>query len=311
MQGQKPFTAWDNLQSNEQAETDLDDGFSLSVEPIKKKEPSFAEKQNQYLQACHGDLFDPNKRKIDLSEICDAVHVKWVGKSSDTGMSGTIEIKKHAIKDRQIIEWLENRELYEMWEQEQKKTSRKTTTASKRKPRAIGEDGFKVPKEPKPKKPKIAKKDQNQNGKPAENNTELGSMLHQVSQKLRNEDIKQQFKQVGFFKKKRSDLIGVNQVKIEGGLIKYEYSNKFNLRVNNFRRGGGGKSGEAYSSLDKYVQEQNLREAQALQKDRVKYEEQNALLGVKQENGIKSEVVKNEDGSVIEPDCYIEKIDYT
>ena len=127
-------------------------------------------------------MVDPNKRKIDLSEICDAVHVNWVGKSSDKGMSGTIIIKKHAIKDRQIIEWLENRELYEMWEQEQKKTSRKTTTAPKRKPRAVGEDGFKIPKEPKPKKPKPAKKDQNQNGKPVEDNTELGSMLQQVSQ---------------------------------------------------------------------------------------------------------------------------------
>ena len=52
-------------------------------------------------------------------------------------------------------------------------------------------------------------------------------------------------------------MIGVNQIKIEGGLIKYEYSNKFNLRVNNFRRGGkSNKKGEGvFTGLDKYVQE--------------------------------------------------------
>ena len=45
-------------------------------------------------------------------------------------MIGTIEILKFAIKDRSLIEWLENRELYEMWESEQKK-SRKTAPKKK------------------------------------------------------------------------------------------------------------------------------------------------------------------------------------
>ena len=55
-------------------------------------------------------------------------------------------------------------------------------------------------------------------------------------------------------------MIGVNGVKIEGGLIKYEFTNKFNIRVNNYRRGGH-KKGEEFSSLDKYVHDQNIREA--------------------------------------------------
>lgn len=50
-------------------------------------------------------------------------------------------------------------------------------------------------------------------------------------------------------------MIGVNAMKIEGGLIKYEFTNKFSIRINNFRRGGGKKKGEAFSSLDKYVHE--------------------------------------------------------
>ena len=52
-------------------------------------------------------------------------------------------------------------------------------------------------------------------------------------------------------------MIGVNGVKIEGGLIKYEYSNKFNMRVNNFRRAGKGVGG-TFTGLDKFVQELNL-----------------------------------------------------
>jgi len=49
-------------------------------------------------------------------------------------------------------------------------------------------------------------------------------------------------------------MIGVNQVKIEGGLIKYEYSNRFNIRVNNFKRGGT-KAGETFTGLDKFIHE--------------------------------------------------------
>ena len=81
--------------------------------------------------SCHPGLVAPESRKIDLAEVFDAVQVKWIGSSSMAGMKGTIEIKKEAIKDRQLVEWLENRELYEMWEQEQKKTSRKAASKGK------------------------------------------------------------------------------------------------------------------------------------------------------------------------------------
>ena len=39
-----------------------------------------------------------------------------------------------------------------------------------------------------------------------------------------------------FLAKKRIDMVGINNLKIEDGLIKYEYGNKFHLRVNNYRR---------------------------------------------------------------------------
>jgi len=34
-------------------------------------------------------------------------------------MAGIVEISKKAIKDKLVIEWLENRELYNLWEREE------------------------------------------------------------------------------------------------------------------------------------------------------------------------------------------------
>ena len=44
-------------------------------------------------------------------------------------------------------------------------------------------------------------------------------------------------------------MVGLNPVSVQHGRIKYEYSNKFNLRVHNFRKGASGQ----YSSLDAFV----------------------------------------------------------
>ena len=103
-------------------------------------------------------------------------------------------------------------------------------------------------------------------------------------------------------------MVGVNSVKIEGGLIKYEVNNKFNIRVSNFRRGGGKKVSDtqAFSSLDKYVQEQNLQDAQQSHVRKLKKEENAQTDGssVKQEAcsediktiNVKTEGVKSETG---------------
>jgi hypothetical protein len=48
----------------------------------------------------------------------DRVKIKWEGNSSGK-MVGTVEINKKAIKDKLFIEWLENRELYNLWEREE------------------------------------------------------------------------------------------------------------------------------------------------------------------------------------------------
>lgn len=40
-------------------------------------------------------------------------------------MHGIIEIKKAAIKDKGLIGWLENRLLYDAWEEEKKKNDEK------------------------------------------------------------------------------------------------------------------------------------------------------------------------------------------
>ena len=85
--------------------------------------------------------------------------------------------------------------------------------------------------------------------------------------------------------------------KIEDGLIKFEYSNKFNIRVNNFRS----KGQQTYTPLDRIVQA--IKEHQQPNKNNVKQEVQDI-----EKLKIKSEIeVKSEDQS----DCFIEKIDYT
>ena len=52
-------------------------------------------------------------------EVLDPVKIKFEG-STAKGMKGTIIITKKAIKDKKFIQWLENKELYAAWEQEQK-----------------------------------------------------------------------------------------------------------------------------------------------------------------------------------------------
>ena len=139
MQGSAP-PYWEHQKDNIEKED-----LALRIEPIKKKEPTFEERQNMYMQGQHPGLVAPMDRNIDLATEYDAVNVKWVGSSSSSAMSGTIEIKKLAIQDKQLIEWVENRELYHIWESEQKKTRK---AAPKRK-LADGE---------KPQKPKTATK---------------------------------------------------------------------------------------------------------------------------------------------------------
>lgn len=51
-------------------------------------------------------------------------------------MTGLIIIKKRAIKDPMLLEWIQNRELYERWEKEckptvQKKNKQPSTTKKK------------------------------------------------------------------------------------------------------------------------------------------------------------------------------------
>ena len=107
-------------------------------------------------------------------------------------------------------------------------------------------------------------------------------------------------------------------MKIESGLIKYEYTNKFNLRVNNYRRGGH-KAGENYSSLDKFVQEQNQQYAQEVEaRSIMKQELARQECHIKEEPDRDRKVikhdpdgVKDEIGGASEPDCVIEKIDYS
>jgi hypothetical protein len=68
---------------------------------------------------------------------------------------------------------------------------------------------------------------------------------------------------------------------VEDGLIKYEYTNKYNLRVNNFRSKGG-----VYTPLEKIV---------------------NAL----NEQPLPQQPLKSEVKLEPSEDCFIEKIDYT
>ena len=106
-------------------------------------------------------------------------------------------------------------------------------------------------------------------------------------------------------------MVGVTPVSIQDGRIKYEYSNKFNLRVHNFRRGASGQ----YSSLDAYVHNMNRKEVEETELKRIKKEEARGPRGqVKDEHSVKGEYIKGEGDGVKEeeglstsemPDCFI------
>lgn len=57
-------------------------------------------------------------------------------------------------------------------------------------------------------------------------------------------------------------MIGINPIKIEHGQVKYEYTNKFSIRVRNLKHGAKGASSK-YTSLDSYVHSLNQQEAEA------------------------------------------------
>ena len=61
----------------------------------------------------------PTQKAIDMTEF-DAVQVKWEGSSSSRQMKGTLIISKAAIRSKDFIEWIENREMYEIWEAQNK-----------------------------------------------------------------------------------------------------------------------------------------------------------------------------------------------
>lgn len=91
-----------------------------TLEDATKQNETYLQKQQTYLNAVHPTL-DPAKKKIDLSEdFVDKVKIKWSG-THEGKMTGVIEINKQAIKDKLFLEWLQNRELYNIWEKEQEK----------------------------------------------------------------------------------------------------------------------------------------------------------------------------------------------
>jgi hypothetical protein len=53
--------------------------------------------------------------------------VKWEG-SSSTAVRGIIVITKAAINDKEFLEWIANRDLYEIWEKRKKPKPRQKTT---------------------------------------------------------------------------------------------------------------------------------------------------------------------------------------
>ena len=74
----------------------------------------------------------------------DSVQVKWEG-SSSTAVKGIIVISKNAIDDKELIEWIENRDLYELWEQRQKPAKKATKPKTKLQPKSSGKAKTKNP----------------------------------------------------------------------------------------------------------------------------------------------------------------------
>jgi hypothetical protein len=103
------------------------------------------------------------------------------------------------------------------------------------------------------------------------------------------------------FTKRDPEKIGFNPIKIENGLIKYERTNKFNIRVNNFRRGPNG-----YSSLDNFVSSMHLRTIaeQEVARNQMKLEEQSKV----KSEPMDIDMIQTKEE---EPECFIDKIDYS
>ncbi len=95
-------------------ELPIESDFDLNVTPLPQKGSTFQEQQDQYLQSQFASLVNLHNRKIDLKEF-DSVQVKWEG-SSSTAVKGTIVISKGAIRDKEFLDWISNRDLYEIWE---------------------------------------------------------------------------------------------------------------------------------------------------------------------------------------------------
>ena len=190
-------------------------------------------------------MVNPQANQIDLSSM-DPVTVSWQWTSSKH-MTGVITIKKAAIEDTMILEWIKDKLLYEQWERE----CRPATVHKPKKPAGQSK---------KPVKLEI----------PTEVKERLEKTFGTESQRPRGA---------------RANLKLKSCYKIEDGMIKYEYTNKYNLRVNNFRTKDP-KNGKK-SQLDRVLE--------AMSEDRPS-------------NPIKSEV-KTE--GVKAEDCFIEKIDYT
>ena len=141
------------------AAADTNSDFSLNVDRnyLKRKtDNEFQENQAKFLQSQHPELQNLMSQKpkrmseadeINL-EVLDPVKIKFEG-STAKGMRGTIIITKKAIKDKKLIQWLENRELYAAWELEQKnmKIKEKEKTAVARTRRAAKQRALEEEKE--------------------------------------------------------------------------------------------------------------------------------------------------------------------
>ncbi|CDW84228.1 UNKNOWN [Stylonychia lemnae] len=117
-------------------------------------------------------------------------------------------------------------------------------------------------------------------------------------------------------KPRKNFEVGKNVVKIEDGMIKYEYTNSFNIRVNNYM-----KKSHLSKDMEKYIHQQQIEEQnqqiekyKRLRKDGpfIKDEEVLLFCGNTQTQNVR---IKNEGDTQIiveaEDDCQISKIDYS
>eukprot|EP00347_Sterkiella_histriomuscorum_P015525 403356701 len=264
---------------NEEQEDQL---FDLNVDMNlgKKPEDNFEERQQLYLQSQQPFLTNLEEQEVQTTGILDGVEpADWFFEDDKVTRKRRIilRISKGSIKDKRFHTWLSERKkreegqhIYELWDITQKELKKRQRT--NRNP----EDGNLKSEKPK-------KKKDNQSGKKKLDQQDKVDIT-QASEVAASENPQEiKLKTQSLFQPRNKFEVGNNVIKVEDGIIKCEYTNQFNIRVNNLmQKTRLSKDMEHFIHL----QEKEVKEFQQKQKQNYKIKSEQSNQQIKQEDDI-------------------------